>query len=97
VLKNIKFERVSPLEVRIEGPWSSISGYGMKALRDKIGQILSNVAYNGPVFVIVSRYDRLVSYFSLYYLFRAIWALSVRFDHIKIIVPGSAKVARNGP
>jgi len=29
-----------------------------KALWDRIVRIWSNVAYNGPVFVIVSRYDR---------------------------------------
>jgi len=67
------------------------------ALWDKICQVCSKVAYSGPVFVIVSRYDRLGSYLSLYYLFRAILALSVRSDHIKIKVPGRAKVARNGP
>jgi len=55
------------------------------------------VDYNGALFIIVPRYDRLGSYLSLYYLFRAIFALSDRFDHIKIKVPGSAKVARNGP
>jgi len=68
-----------------------------KALWDKIVRIWSNVVYNGPVFVIVSRYDRLGSYLSLYYLFRAILALFAKFDPIMIKVPGSAKVARNGP
>jgi len=43
------------------------------------------------------REDRLGSYLSLHYLFRAILALSVRFDHIKVKVPGSVKVVRNGP
>jgi len=37
-----------------------------KALWYKIGRILSDVAYNGPVFVIVSRCDRLGPYLSLY-------------------------------
>jgi len=55
---------------------------------DKIGQIWSNVAYNGPIFVIVSRYDRLGSYLSLYFLLWAILALSVRIDHMAIKVPG---------
>jgi len=68
-----------------------------KALLDKIGRIWPNVAYNDPVFVIVSRYDRLGLYLSLYCLFRSILALSVRFDQIKFNVPGCAKVARNGP
>jgi len=57
-----------------------------KALLDKIGRIWSNVTYNGPVFGIVSRYDRLGPYLSLYYLFWAVLALSVRFDHIKVEV-----------
>jgi len=59
-----KFQSVSPLQVRIEGPRSVISGYGMKALWDKVGQIWSKVAYNGPVFVEVSRYDILGPYLS---------------------------------
>jgi len=59
MVKNINFERVSPLQVRIEGPRSSISGYVMKALWDMTGPIWSNVAYSGPVFVIVSGYDRI--------------------------------------
>jgi len=46
------------------------------------------VAYNGPVSVIVSRYDRLGAYLSLYNLFRTILELSLIFDHIKIKVPG---------
>jgi len=58
------------------------------ALWDKNRQIWSKVAYNGPIFVIVSRYDSLGPYVSLYYHFLAILALSVRFDHIAIKVPG---------
>jgi len=58
------------------------------ALWDKIGQIWSKVAYNGSVFVVVSRYDRLAPYLSLYYHFWAILARSVKFDHITIKVPG---------
>jgi len=69
MVKNIKFDRVSPLQGRIEGFRSSISGYGKKALLDRIGRIWSNVAYSGPVFVIVSRYDRLGPYLSLHNLF----------------------------
>jgi len=56
------------------------------ALWDKIGQIWSDVAYNGPVFLIVSRYDRLGPRLSLYYFFCAILALSIRFDDITIKV-----------
>jgi len=97
IVKNIKFERYSPPQVRIEGPRSSISGYECNALWNKIGRIWSGVVYNGPVFVSVSRSDSLGPYVSLYYLFCAVLALSVRFDHIKIKVPGSAKVGRNGP
>jgi len=58
------------------------------ALWDKIGQIWFKVAYNGPVFVIVSRYNRLGPYLTLYYLFWAFSSRSLRFDHIKIKVPG---------
>jgi len=39
------------------------------ALCDMIDQILPNVAYYRPIFVIVSTYDRLGAYLSLYYLF----------------------------
>jgi len=59
-----------------------------KALWDEFGRIWSNVAYNGPVFDILSKYDRLGPYLSLYYPFWAVLALSVRFDHFKIKVPG---------
>jgi len=59
-----------------------------KAFWDKIGQIWSNVAYNGPVFVIVSRYDILGPCLSLYYHFCVLLALYVKFDHITIKVPG---------
>jgi len=57
------------------------------ALCDKIGQIRCKVAYNGPVFVTVSRYDRLGLYLSLHYFFRAVLELSVMFDHITIKEP----------
>jgi len=59
-----------------------------KALWDMIGRIWSNLAYNGPVFVIVSRYDRLVIYLSLHYLFPPVLSLSVGLDHITIKAPG---------
>jgi len=58
---------------------------------DKIGQIWSKMAYNVPVFVIVSRYDRLGPYLSLYYNFWAALSLSVRFDHLMIKVPAKSE------
>jgi len=51
---------------------------------DTNGQISSNVSHNGPVFVTVPKYYRLGPYFSLYYIFCAVLALSVMFDHISI-------------
>jgi len=57
------------------------------AISDKIGQISSKVAYNDSAFVAVSRYDRLGPYMSLHYLFPAVLALSVMFDHITIKEP----------
>jgi len=59
-----------------------------RALWDKIGQFWSKMTDNIPVFVIVSRYDRLGPYLSLYYLFWAVLWHSVSFDHIKFKVPG---------
>jgi len=57
------------------------------ALWDKIGRIWSGVAYNGNVFVTVSRFDRLVPCLSLYYLLWAALSLSVRLDYNNIKVP----------
>jgi len=54
------------------------------ALWDKIGQICSKLAYNGPVFVTVLRYDRLGPYFSLHNHFWVVLGLSAMFDHISI-------------
>jgi len=54
------------------------------ALWDRVGQNWSKMAYNVPVFVKVPRYVRLGPYLSLYYLFWAVLALSVMFDHISI-------------
>jgi len=94
MVRNIKFQRVSPFQGGIEAPRSSISGIACTALFDKIGQISSKVAYNGPVFVTVSRYDRLGLYLSLHYLFWAVLALSVRFDHITVKVPGKREIGQ---
>jgi len=65
MVMNIKFEGVSLLQVRIERPRSSVSGYSMNVL-DMFDQIGSKVAYNGPVFVTVPIYDRLGPYLSLH-------------------------------
>jgi len=65
-----------------------MSGYSMYGKWDKIGQISSKVAYNVPVFVTMSIYDRLGLYMSLHYLFWAVVERSVMFDHIKVKVPG---------
>jgi len=54
------------------------------AVWDKFGQISSKVAYNGPVFITVSRYDRLGPYLSLHNHFSTVLGLSVMFDHISI-------------
>jgi len=58
------------------------------ALWDKISQNCSKVAYSSSAVVTVLRYNRLGPYLSPYYLFWAVLSLSVRFDHIKIQVPG---------
>jgi len=55
---------------------------------DKIGQIWFKGVYNGPIFVMASKDDRLGLYLSLYYLLWAILALTVRFGRIAIKVPG---------
>jgi len=88
MVRNIRFERVSPLQVKIEDLGLVYQVMECKALWPKICRIWSIVAYSGPVFVIVSRYDRLGPYISLYYPFWTALALSVRFEHIKIKVPG---------
>jgi len=64
-----------------------------KAPLDRIGRIWSNVAYNGPVFVIVSRYDRLGPHLSLYYLLWAVWHFLSGF----IILRSNCLVARKWP
>jgi len=66
MIKNIMFQRVSPLQSRIEGPRCSISCYSTYGTLRQDRSILSKMAYNGPVFVIVSRYDRLGPSLSLY-------------------------------
>jgi len=55
------------------------------------------VAYNSPVFIIVSRYDRLGPYFSLYDLFCAVLALSVSFDRIKVKTPSKRESSQKWP
>jgi len=64
------------------------------SLWDKISQIWSRVANNDPIFVTMSRYDRLKPYLSPYYLFWAILVLSVRFDQNAVKVPGKRKCSQ---
>jgi len=45
-------------------------------------------------YLLLFREDRLGSYLSLHYLFRAVLALSFRFYHIKVKVPGKRESAR---
>jgi len=54
------------------------------AVWDMFGLISSKVAYNGTVFVTVSRDDRLGRYLSLHNHFLAVLGLSVMHDHISI-------------
>jgi len=82
-------------ELRVVGPVFQVME--CKALWDKIVRIRSNVACNGPVFVIVLRCDRLGPYFWLYYPFWAVLALPVRFDHIKIKVAGNRESRQKWP
>jgi len=84
IVRYIKFERVRSLQVKIEDHGLVYEVMECKVLWDKIGPIWSNVSYSGPVFLIVSRYDRLGPYFSLYYPFWSVLALSLRFDHISM-------------
>jgi len=97
MVKNITFARVSPFQGRIEGPRCSISGYSMYGTLRQDGRIWSSVAYNGPVFAIVSRYDRLETYLSLHYLFRAVGHFPSGLIILRSKCLVSAKVARNGP
>jgi len=97
IVSNIKFERVSPLQVKIEDLGLVYQVMECKALWVKIVRIWGNVAYRGPVFVIVSIYDRLGPYFSLYYPFWAVLAHSVRYDHVKIKVPSKRESSQKWP
>jgi len=65
------------------------------ALWDKIGQIWSKMAYNGAVFVTEPRYDTLVPYLYLHYLFWAVLSLSVRLEHNRIKVPCKRESGQN--
>jgi len=97
IVKNIKFELVRPLQVRIEGPRSILSGLECTALWDMIGRIWSGVAFNGPVFVRVSRYDRLGPYLSLHYFLEQFWEFLSCLVIFRSKRHLSAKVARNIP
>jgi len=87
IVKNIKFEQVSPHQGRIEDLGLVYHIIACTALLDTMGQVSSKVSYNGPVFVAVSRYDKLGPYLSLNYVFPGVLALSVMFDHITIKEP----------
>jgi len=69
MVKNIKFERDSPLHGRIEDLGLVYQAMAYTALCDKIGQNCSKVAYNSTTVVTVPRYNRLGPYLSLYHLF----------------------------
>jgi len=79
-----KFEQVSPFKAKLNNLGLVYQITACTTLRDKIGQISCKVAYNSPVFVTVTRYDRLGPYLSLYNLFWAVLWLSVVFDWISI-------------
>jgi len=64
-----------------------------KSLLDKIGRIWSNVAYNGPVFVIVLRCDRLGSYLPCITFLEQFWHIPSGF----IILRSKCHVARKRP
>jgi len=88
MVKNISFKELVLFQSELRDLGLVYQFIECKALWDKIGRIWTNVAYTGPVYVIVSRYDRLGPHVSLYYLFCAVLALFVRFDHIKVEVQG---------
>jgi len=84
VVKRFKFQKVRPFQVKIEDLGLVYQVMECKALWDKIFRIWSNGPYSVQVFLIVSIYDWLEPYFSLYYPSWAVLALSVRFYHISI-------------
>jgi len=88
VVKNIKFGELVHLKSELRDLRLVYQIMECNALWDKIGRIWSGVAYNCPVYVTVSRCDRLGPCLSLYYHFSAILPLYVKFDHITIKVPG---------
>jgi len=67
------------------------------ALWGQIDQIWPKVAYNGPMHVLVGRYDKFWLLYCLHYQFWPISTLSGKFDHIAIQMPSNCKLARNGP
>jgi len=87
MVKNIKFEQISPHQGRIEDLGLVYQIIACTALLDSMCQISTKVSYNGPVFVAVSGHDKLGPYFTLNYLFPGVLALSAMFDHITIKEP----------
>jgi len=87
VVKNIKYLNVLvQLKSELRDIGLVYQVIACTAVWDMFSQIISKVAYNGPVFVTVPRYDRLGPYLSLYNLLWAVLGLSVLFDHISIKV-----------
>jgi len=54
---------------------------------EKVEQIWTKVAYNGPTDVLLSTYDKFWPYLCLYHQFWPVLAVSIRFGHIAIKVP----------
>jgi len=63
----------------------------------KIELIWLKVAYNGPIYVPVVRYDKFWPYLCLYYQFWHIMKLSCKFDHIAITMPSKCVLVNNRP
>jgi len=66
-----------------------------KAIWGKTARIWPKVSSNGPMYVLVARYDKFCPYLCLHYQFWRISTLSGRFDHIVIKIPSKCRLARN--
>jgi len=75
MLKNISLNDLVHFKAKLNDLGLVYQDTACMTLCDKIGQISSKVAYNGRVFVRVSRYDMLGPCLSLYYHFLAILPL----------------------
>jgi len=58
-------------------------------------QILPKESYNGPIYILVPRYDKFLRYYWLHYQFWPISTFSRRFDHLASKKPSKCKLARN--